>query len=102
MEGYPGDWRMHDAIVIWDLDDDPDGNVSHIAEHGLTKDDVHDALNDPNVTTDTSRTSDNPISFGETREGRFIAIVWELVESDPLQIYPLTAYDVPRPRKKRS
>jgi hypothetical protein len=36
---------MHDGIVIWDLDDDPDGNVVHIAEHDLTKDDVLDALN---------------------------------------------------------
>ena len=26
--------------VVWDLDDDLDGNVQHIAEHGLTIDDV--------------------------------------------------------------
>jgi len=26
-----------EPIVIWDLDDDPDGNVAHIAEHGVTK-----------------------------------------------------------------
>ncbi len=38
---------MHDAIVIWDMDDDPTGNVVHIAEHDLTKDDVLHALNDP-------------------------------------------------------
>jgi hypothetical protein len=29
-----------ETILIWDLDDDPDGNVQHIAEHGLTKDEV--------------------------------------------------------------
>ena len=23
--------------IIWDLDDDPDGNVQHCAEHGVTK-----------------------------------------------------------------
>jgi hypothetical protein len=28
-----------DATFIWDLDDDPDGNVQHLAEHGVTVDD---------------------------------------------------------------
>ena len=91
---------MRDAIVIWDLDDDPEGNVVHIKEHDLTKDDVLHALNDPNMGTDVSRTSGNAISFGETGDGRFIAVVWEVVEEDPLTIYPLTAYEVPRPRSR--
>src|SRR5437764_14018748 len=26
--------------IIWDLDDDPDGNVEHCAEHGVTKEEV--------------------------------------------------------------
>jgi hypothetical protein len=26
-----------ESIVIWDLDDDSDGNVAHIAERGVTK-----------------------------------------------------------------
>jgi hypothetical protein len=90
---------MHDAIVIWDMDEDSEGNVAHIAEHDLTKDDVLRALNDPNMRTDVSRTSGNAISFGETSDGRFIAVVWELVEEDPLTIYPWTAYEVPRPRR---
>lgn len=29
---------------VWDLDDDSDGNVQHIAEHGLTKYDVEHAM----------------------------------------------------------
>lgn len=91
---------MNDAIVIWDLDDDPTGNVTHIAEHDLTKDDVLHALNDPDMRTDVSRTSENAISFGEASDGRYIAVVWELVEEDPLTIYPLTAYEVPRPQSK--
>ena len=31
---------MQISRVLWDLDDDPDGNVQHIAEHGLTIDEV--------------------------------------------------------------
>ena len=26
--------------IIWDLDDDPDGNVQHCAEHGVTMGEV--------------------------------------------------------------
>ena len=29
---------------IWDFDDDPNGNVRHIAEHGLTKEDVEEVV----------------------------------------------------------
>jgi DNA-binding XRE family transcriptional regulator len=32
------------TTIIWDVDDDPDGNVQHIAEHDLTKEEVEDAL----------------------------------------------------------
>ena len=28
--------------VWWDLDDEPDGNVQHVAEHGLTKEEVEE------------------------------------------------------------
>jgi hypothetical protein len=30
--------------VIWDLDDDPDGNIQHVAEHGLTPEEVEQVL----------------------------------------------------------
>jgi hypothetical protein len=36
-----------DAQFIWDLEDDPDGNVQHIAEHGLTIEEVESAVTDP-------------------------------------------------------
>jgi hypothetical protein len=29
--------------IIWDLDDDPDGNVHHCGEHGVTKEEVEEA-----------------------------------------------------------
>lgn len=36
-----------DAQVIWD--DEPDGNVDHVAEHGLTPDEVDAVLLDPAI-----------------------------------------------------
>ncbi len=63
--------------LIWDLDDDPEGNVQHIAEHDLTKEEVEDVLlNSDNLETE-SDSSGRPIVFG-----------------DPLMIRVVTAYDV--------
>jgi hypothetical protein len=84
--------------IIWDLDDEPDGNVQHVAEHGLSKEEVDDVLMNPNNPTDESDSSGNPVTFGWTSTGRHIIVVWEHVHDDPLTIYPITAYEVPPPR----
>lgn len=77
--------------ALWDLDDDPKGNVRHIAEHGITKEDVEEVLENPEG-TETSRFSGRPIAFGETSAGRLIAVVYEVVDEDT--VYPVTAYEV--------
>lgn len=79
--------------IIWDLDDDPDGNVQHCAEHGVTKEEVEEAIENP-IDEDVSRSSGRPVLFGETTSGRHLMIVYE--EIDEGTIYPVTAYDVPR------
>ena len=33
--------------IVWDLDDDPEGNVQHVAEHGITKEEVEQILERP-------------------------------------------------------
>ena len=40
--------------IGWDLDEEPDGNVQHIAEHGVTKEEVEEVLSDPSNPTDQS------------------------------------------------
>jgi hypothetical protein len=35
---------MQIARILWDLDDDPDGNFQHIAEHGITVEEVEEVL----------------------------------------------------------
>jgi uncharacterized DUF497 family protein len=79
--------------VVWDLEDDPQGNVQHIAEHGVTADEVEEVLNDPAGETGRSRSSGRPVTFGYTAAGRPLVVVWEIVEQDPLVIYPVTAYE---------
>jgi hypothetical protein len=78
---------------VWDLDDDPDGNVIHIGQHGLTKDDVAHALTHSRR-EERSRSSGSPIAFGPAEDGREIAVVYEII--DDMRIYPITAYEVDR------
>lgn len=60
--------------IIWDLPDDPDGNIQHIAEHGLVPSDVEYVLKHPKRRS-KSRSSARPIVFGRTPSGEEIAVV---------------------------
>jgi uncharacterized DUF497 family protein len=75
--------------VVWN--DEPGGNVEHIAEHGLTPEDVEEVLFSP-LDRDVSRSTGLPIVFGFTPDGRYILVVYEQI--DEVTIYPVTAYEV--------
>ena len=94
---------MRDIQIIWDLEDDPNGNVQHIAEHEVTVEEVEQVLLDPasNFVSNRNR-SGNKLTFGFTAAGRHLAVVWEHVDDDPLTVYPVTAYDAPEPRKRKA
>ena len=77
--------------VIWDDDGRPDGNVQHIAEHGLTIDDVEHVLENP-TSEGMSSSTGRPCCFGYTLGGDFIIVVYEQVDAET--IYPVTAYEV--------
>ncbi len=80
--------------VIWDEEDQVDGNVWHIAEHGLTIDDVEHVLASPVREAESSSTG-RPCCFGYTPGGDYIIVVYEQVDDET--IYPVTAYEVPEP-----
>jgi uncharacterized DUF497 family protein len=79
--------------IIWDLDDDPDGNVQHCAEHGVTKEEVEEVFENA-TDADISQSTGRPVVFGDTSTGRHLIVVYEEVDADT--VYPVTAYDVPR------
>jgi len=91
---------MLDAHVIWDLPDEPDGNVRHIAEHGFTIDDVESVLFGQSSTV-PSTSSGAMVTFGYTHSGDYIAVVWEHVDNNPLTMRPITAYRTREPRVRR-
>jgi len=75
--------------IVWN--EEPGGNIEHIAEHDLTPEDVEEALLNP-LDHDVSRATGLPIVFGLTPAGRYILVVYEQI--DDMTIYPVTAYDV--------
>jgi len=77
--------------AIWDLPDDPQGNVQHIAEHGLTPIDVEHVLNKPERHA-MSRSSGRPIVYGFTPSGESIVVIYD--EIDESTVYPISAYPV--------
>jgi uncharacterized DUF497 family protein len=83
---------VHIDQIIWDLDDDLDGNVQHIAEHDISIDEVEEVLDGADDVA-ASHTSGRPIVFGETSTGKFIAVVFDVVDENPLVVYPVTAYE---------
>jgi uncharacterized DUF497 family protein len=82
--------------IVWDRDDDPRGNVQHIAKHNLTMEEVEEVFQNP-TGTGTSRSSGRPVVFGETGTGRYIMVAYEVVDAST--VYPITAYDVPRRKR---
>jgi uncharacterized DUF497 family protein len=79
--------------IIWDLDDDPDGNVQHCVEHGVTKEEVEEVLQNA-TDADIIRSSGRPVVFGDTSTGRHLMVVYEDIDTNT--VYPVTAYEVPR------
>jgi hypothetical protein len=92
---------MAEVLFIWDLEDDPEGNVQHIAEHGVTMEEVEEVVSAHHRRGTTSRSSGSPAAFGWTETGKYIIVVYERVESDPLTVRPITAYETEPPRRKK-
>ena len=78
--------------ILWDLDSDPEGNVQHCADHGVSQEEVEEVL-DTATDFDVSRSSGRPVAFGDTSAGRHLMVVYERI--DDATIYPITAYEVP-------
>ena len=85
---------MQFTTIIWDRDDDPDGNVEHIAQAELAIEDVEHVLLAP-TSTGVSRSSGFPVLWGYTPDGRYIIVVYEEVDDATIRV--ITAYDVPEP-----
>ena len=73
--------------VFWN-----DDVEAYMALHGLTYEDVENAICRPDG-EDVSDSSGRPIRFGRAMDGRKIAVVFEVLD-DNVTVYPITAYEV--------
>jgi uncharacterized DUF497 family protein len=89
---------MSYSSIIWDDENDPRGNVQHIAEHDLTVDDVEEVLAAP-VSEGSSDSTGFPAVWGYAPDGRFLIVVYESIDDDTIRV--ITAYEVPEPKAKR-
>jgi len=93
---------MSDVQILWDLEDEPDGNVQHIAANGVTVDEYVEVFAGNYQRATISRESGRPITFGWTSTGKHIAVIWDDVQSeDPWIIRPVTAFETPPKGRKR-
>jgi hypothetical protein len=94
---------LHDIVIIWDDEGDPDGNYWHICVegHGLTREEVEEVLRDDESEIEVSRSSGRPTAFGWTSSGERIAVVFEEMSEEPTIVYPISAYPVPPKRTPR-
>lgn len=77
--------------VFWD--ESEGGNVEHIAEHGVTCEEVESVLRDRLDARQRSRTiPDYWVVFGTTPTGRLLLIVFEY-HDDLSLVIPVTAYE---------
>ena len=88
---------MIDVQVAWDDEenDDPSrfNNVRHIAEHGVSQDDVEDVIYDPASVVERGSRPDRFEIVGRTRDGRLLRIPFVFRNRDPDVIYPITTFD---------
>ena len=83
-----GDNEMVHYDVIWV--EGPDGNVAHLADHGVTPEEAEQVMAFP-IARGVSRTTGRPIAIGNTLAGRKLVVVYEVI--DAVTVYPVTVYD---------
>jgi hypothetical protein len=84
---------FEDALIAWDDEDDPDGNVQHIAQNGVSMEEFLFILTDDHSKRGRSRSSGRQTAWGELLDDREIIIVYDIESTNPLVIHPITAYE---------
>ncbi len=88
---------MEFTRILWDEEEDPDGNVYHIADHDLTIEDVEYVLTHPS-SEGVSRSTRLPVVWGYATDDRYIIVVYEEIDEETIRV--ITAYEVPEPRNQ--
>ncbi len=86
---------MEFDFVEWDAEDDPRGNVRHIADNGLSVDEVEDVIYDPQSRQVQSRSSKRPALIGRTSSGKTVIVIYERhKDGGIIVIRPVSAFEI--------
>jgi uncharacterized DUF497 family protein len=82
-------------FLEWDSESEPQGNVRHIADNGLSIDEVEDVLYDSASRPTRSRSSDRPAMIGRTSTGKTIIVIYERhKDAGIVVVRPVSAYEI--------
>jgi hypothetical protein len=84
---------FEDALIAWDDEDDPNGNVQHIERNDISTEEFESILTNNSSRRGRSRSSGRQTAWGDLPDGREIVIVYEIESINPLVIRPVTAYE---------
>ncbi|MBL4884735.1 MAG: DUF4258 domain-containing protein [Planctomycetaceae bacterium] len=65
-------------------------SIAHIAEHGITPEEVEYVIQYPE-STDLSRTTGSKLAEGEAANGKYIIVIYDMI--DEVTVIPVTAYE---------
>lgn len=89
---------MYVDFIIWDDEDDPAGNYQHVVGTGeVTAEEVEGVFREhQGGPDDYSESSELPMIFGTTPNGKRIVVIYmDQSDDDLVIVYPVTAYPVP-------
>ena len=92
---------MARMVFEWDDASDPAGNVPHLARPDIPPAQAEKVVRNRNNELIRSDSSTYPIRFGRTGSGKYIAVVFYAVGENPELVRVITAYPVPKPRRRR-
>jgi hypothetical protein len=84
---------FEDALIAWDDEDDPNGNVQHIERNDISTEEFESILTNNSSGRGRSRSSGRQTAWGDLPDGREIVIVYEIESINPVVIRPVTAYE---------
>jgi DNA-binding Xre family transcriptional regulator len=86
---------FEDALIAWNDENDPRGNVRHIDDNGISMEEFEAILIDENSRHGRTRSSGRQTAWGTLPDGREITILYEVELVDRrMVIRRITAYEV--------
>jgi uncharacterized DUF497 family protein len=70
--------------------------AAHLAEHDVSPEDFERVVQTAGL-RGQSRSTGRPCCWGETQDGRYLLCIYEYI--DEIAIFPITAFEVRRPRR---